>query len=312
MRSNKNFYNNGDFMRHTHGGNIYLNNCRFDFSANINPIGVLDDVKEAFLNSIEKIDFYPDPDCTELKKEIEKKEEVEFNKIICSNGADELIFSICFALRPQNAVVISPCFAEYEQALKMCGCNVYRYVTNENNSFMADDGFINAINGNTDIVFFTNPNNPVGTLYDIKYMKSLIERCRENNVYIVIDECFIDFVENRELYTSKRFNYDKLIILKAFTKFYAIPGLRLGYGIFNSEKLASFIRDSMPTWNVSYPAQMAGIAAIRHDIYKETIDYINKEKDFLLCAMENMVEKIYGHSANLYFLKQNVILAPKC
>ena len=300
----KNFDYGGDFMRHVHGGNIYANKCEIDFSANMNPLGIPNEVKEAFLNAVEGIGFYPDPDCLELRSIIAEKEKVDFSKIICSNGADELIFALCFALRPKKALLAAPCFAEYEQALVSCGCEVEIYKTLEENNFRTGNDFLEKIDGNTDIVFFTNPSNPVGNVYGGEYIKSLIERCRNGGAYIVVDECFMDFISDGDFRTAKNFiDYEKLIILKAFTKFYAIPGLRLGYGIFSSEETAERVRGAMQTWNVSYPAQKAGVAALKCQIKKETLELVEREKRYLVEEMRNLAVKIYGCGANFIFFK---------
>ncbi len=293
-------------MRHEHGGNIYAKKCDIDFSSNINPLGMSENVKKAFINSFEMSVFYPDPECTELRKKLSLKEKVDFSNIICSNGAAELIFSICFALKPQKALLASPCFAEYEQALNACGCVIERYVLKEENGFCFDEGFLNKITYDTDIVFFTNPNNPTGVLANAEYVDKLAERCLKTNTIIVFDECFLDFVLDSENYSAKRFLDNKnIIILKAFTKFYAMPGLRLGYGLFAEKDIALKVRSAMQTWSVSTPAQMAGIAALDDGIkYKKTVDYIENEKKYILSRISNLAYKVYGHSANFIFFKE--------
>ena len=293
-------------MRHEHGGNIYNKKCDIDFSSNINPLGMSENIKKAFINSFDMSVFYPNPECTELRKKISLKENVDFNNIICSNGAAELIFTICFALKPKKALLAAPCFVEYEQALNACGCDIERYILKEENNFCFDDGFLNKITDDTDIVFFTNPNNPTGILADAEYVEKLSERCLKTNTIVVFDECFLDFVLNGENCTAKRFLSNKnIIILKAFTKFYAMPGLRLGYGLFAENDIALKVRSAMQTWSVSTPAQMAGIAALDDEKeYEGTVDYIEKEKEYVLSYISNLAYKIYGHSANFIFFKE--------
>ena len=212
-------------MRHEHGGNIYSNKCDIDFSANINPIGMGIEIKEAFFNSFDMSACYPDPECRELKKLVSEKENVSAENIICSNGAAELIFAVCFAMKPRKALIAAPCFAEYEQALSSVGCETEKYILDEKNGFAFDNGFISAIRNGIDIVFFTNPNNPTGNICDSGYVESIAAKCADCGATAVFDECFIDFVENGEKFTAKKYlNYGNMIILKAFTKFYAMPG----------------------------------------------------------------------------------------
>ncbi len=294
-------------MRHEHGGNIYNKKCDIDFSSNINPLGMSENIKMAFINSFDMSVFYPDPECTELRKKLNLKEKVDFNNIICSNGAAELIFAICFALKPQKALLAAPCFAEYEQALNACGCDIERYILKEENNFCFDDGFLNKITDDTDIVFFTNPNNPTGILADGEFVEKLVERCLNTNTLVVFDECFLDFVLNGENFSAKRFLTNKnIIILKAFTKFYAMPGLRLGYGLFSDSNTALKVRNAMQTWSVSTPAQMAGIAALDdEEEYENTVEYIENEKKYILSNISNLAYKVYGHSANFIFFKES-------
>ena len=293
-------------MRHEHGGNIYKRKCLYDFSANINPLGMSEKVKKAYMNAFSMCENYPDPECTELRKLLSKKENMEFGRIICSNGAAELIFAICFYLKPKKALLSAPCFAEYEQALLSSGCEVEKYVLKEEKEFIFDEGFIESITNDTDIVFFTNPNNPTGIAMAKSYVKKIIDRCVKTNTYLVLDECFVDFIRNGSDFSAKEYiNEGNIVILKAFTKFYSMPGLRLGYGLFSSKEFAENVRGFLQTWNVSTPAQEVGKAALKEDIEEETLNYIEKEKNYLIENMTSLCKKIYGKSANFIFFKES-------
>ncbi len=302
------YYKNGgdSYLRHEHGGNIYKHKNIIDFSANINPLGIHEDIKKAFIKSLEMAHNYPDPDCVEIRELLSIKEKVDSKNIICSNGAAEIIFAVCFAFKPKRALLCAPCFAEYEQALKVCGCDIERHILKEENCFKPDNDFIYDIN-NFDIMFFTNPNNPTGILSDVNYIEKIIKRAVQNNIIVVFDECFIDFIENKYMYSAKKFinQYDNIIILNAFTKFYSIPGLRLGYAVFSDSEKAYKVRECIQTWNVSVTAQYAGVAALKIDnsFDSDTIKYISKEKEYLLKNIKPI--KLYGHSANFIFFKEN-------
>ena len=188
-------------------------------------------VKKAYMNAFSMCENYPDPECTELRKLLSKKENMEFGRIYVLTVRQSLYLPYAFYLKPKKALLPAPCFAEYEQALLSSGCEVEKYVLKEEKEFIFDEGFIESITDDTDIVFFTNPNNPTGIAMAKSYVKKIIDRCVKTNTYLVLDECFIDFIRNGSEFSAKEYiNEGNIVILKAFTKFYSMPGLRLGYG----------------------------------------------------------------------------------
>jgi len=292
-------------MRHVHGGNIYKNKCNMDYSANINPFGISENVKKAIYESIEGCVSYPDPECTVLREKLSLKENVDFDRIICSNGAAELIFAIVFAFMPKKAQILAPCFAEYEEALNSIKCEIGRYILSEANEFKVDYCFVDSIENDTDIVFITNPNNPTGKVCSLDFIKRLANRCKETDIILVIDECFVDFIENENKVSAINIldEYENIIILKAFTKFYSIPGLRLGYGLFNNREVANKVRGCIQTWNVSHPAQVAGVASLDED-NSYIVDYIKREREFLFDFLKEHSIKVYESSTNFILFRE--------
>ena len=222
---------------HIHGGDVYRNPGILDFSANCNPYGMPKGVKEAVIQALDKAECYPDVKCDALRKALAKEEGVTEEKIICGNGAADLIFGLVLARKPKRALLLAPTFAEYEQALASVECEIVYVPLSEEEGFVPQENFINAITEDIDMVCFCNPNNPTGILADRKYVEKILQRCKNSNAFLVLDECFIDFIENPEAYTMKAYlkNYTNFFLLKAFTKKYAMAGIRLGYG-FCSDK----------------------------------------------------------------------------
>lgn len=297
-----------------HGADIYTASEKsgiqmdsiIDFSANINPLGIPESVKKAAINSIEKANKYPDINARELIKNIAKWENVPEKWIFPSNGAAEAIFRIAFYLRPKRGIVTAPTFSEYENSLVAAGSFVDYYNLKEEDDFKIQDDFVSRINVNTNIIFLCNPNNPTGQLTNKETMVKILDRCKEVGAFVVIDECFLDFVENVEEYSSVNLleKYNNLIILKAFTKIYAIPGIRLGYCISSNKDVIEGLKISGPPWNVSNIAQAAGIAALKEKVYvKETVQFIKIQRMYLVHELKKLNVKVFNSHTNFILFK---------
>lgn len=298
-----------------HGGDIYENKVTLDFSSNINPMGIPEGVIKAASKGVELSYRYPDTKCRELKKAISAKEGVPEEHIVCGNGAADLIFSLVLTNRPRKALLPAPTFHEYTQALNCVDCEINYHPLFAEDGFLLKENFIDKITAETDIIFLCNPNNPTGTLIAPDLQQRILKKCEECNTLLVADECFMDFVDQHELYTFSRL-YAKsknLFILKAFTKLYAMPGLRLGYGLSRDLKLLEKMKEVSQPWSVSVPAQMAGIAALKEEEYvTQSLNVISKEKDFLICELEKLNIRVYGSKANYIFFQADENLYKKC
>ena len=298
-------------MKLTHGGDIYTYKEMFkrealDYSANINPLGMPRGVKEALIESIDSWANYPDPLCRKLKYDLAENEKVDNEYIILGNGAADIIFRLVYALKPKKAIVLAPTFSEYEEALTSVECKVQYHYLKEEDGFLLRDDFIECISDEIDMVFICNPNNPTGELVSIELLEKILKRCREKDVMLVMDECFNDFIEEPERYTMKNYLKENknLFILKAFTKIYAMAGLRLGYGLSSDERLLKKMTSVSQPWAVSIPAQIAGVQALKEKEYlKKTEELIRKESNYLKEALRKLNMKIYGSKANYIFFK---------
>ncbi|MDE6671268.1 MAG: aminotransferase class I/II-fold pyridoxal phosphate-dependent enzyme [Ruminococcus sp.] len=293
-------------MTDLHGGNIYKYRNFFDFSANINPIGMPESVRKAVIESADLWQKYPDPYCTELTEKISEKEKISAGQIVCGNGADDIICRIIAFLRPKNAVICVPCFSEYARLLSGNDCKIRTYFLYEKNNFSVKPDIIKYINENTDIIFLCSPNNPTGNTINPEILRNIAEKCLSAGTILVCDECFMDFVEDNKNKTSMNFLNKNMIIIKAFTKIYAMAGLRLGYGIFGDSELAGKVRCTGQYWSVSAPAQIAGITALDESGYIEkTLNYIGKERNFLTNELSGLGFKVFPAEANFIFFRSN-------
>ncbi len=290
-------------MKHIHGGNIYRNSGALDFSANLNPLGMPEAVREAARRGVEASEHYPDPDCTELRAAIGKAEGVDARQVICGNGAAELIFLLAQAKRPKKALLTAPAFAEYEQALSAGGCECRFYQLLPERGFRMGEDYLEALTEDLDMAFLCNPNNPTGLLTERALLTKVLERCREKGILLVLDECFLDFLEDKASYAmGGSLAGGGLFLLKAFTKTYACAGLRLGYGLCADEALLDGMNELRQPWSVSLPAQMAGVAALSQtDFVKESVRYVREEREWLKRRLADLPLILYGGSANYLF-----------
>lgn len=261
-------------MELVHGGDWAGYRAEFgcdalDFSANVSPLGLPAGVAAAITNALPTADRYPDPLCRELRAALAGAEGVPADWILCGNGAADLIFRLALAVRPRRALLPAPTFAEYEAALQTVGCAVQRVFLREENEFAVTEEFIDAVTPETDIVFLCQPNNPTGQVTPPALVERLVRRCAECGAVLVVDECFLDFLPDRDAWTAKQLLRDapQLIILKAFTKLYAMAGVRLGYALCDDAALLEKMRGAGQPWAVSSLAQAAGLAALQETAY---------------------------------------------
>lgn len=261
-------------MELVHGGDWAGYRAEFgcdalDFSANVSPLGLPAGVAAAITNALPTADRYPDPLCRELRAALAGAEGVPADWILCGNGAADLIFRLALAVRPRRALLPAPTFAEYEAALQTVGCAVQRVFLREENEFAVTEEFIDAVTPETDIVFLCQPNNPTGQVTPPALVERLVRRCAECGAVLAVDECFLDFLPDRDAWTAKQLLRDapQLVILKAFTKLYAMAGVRLGYALCGDATLLEKMRGAGQPWAVSSLAQAAGLAALQETAY---------------------------------------------
>lgn len=301
--------------KHVHGGNIYQYKDCIDFSANCNPLGTPEKVKEAVIESLSQLGDYPQVGYGPLREALGRYEGVKPEQVVCGNGAAELIYTLCHALMPKRALVPAPTFAEYPQALESTGCRIREYLLLEEENFVLGEKFLGALDENTDIVFLCNPNNPTGVLIEREVLTKILKRCRELDIFLVVDECFLDFVKKPENYSLKAFleEYDNLFLLKAFTKRYAMAGIRLGYGLCGNRSILKRMEGCVQPWNLSVMAQAAGIAALKEEEYvKRGRKLVFQEADRLKRELSLLGFQVYPSCANYLFFRGPEDLFSRC
>lgn len=302
---------NGLVSTAPHGGDVYSHDVDLDFSVNTNPcadtllravfsgnyeeledtpflsryVDAFSQVKDAAMRGLQLAAQYPDLRCEVLKREISHMEHVEPERIVCGNGASELFMAIVRAVRPARALIVAPCYSGYEYALNAEGCDILRYELKEDNGFTVQEDLPEMLTDAIDIFFLAQPNNPTGRLVESQLMDRIVQSCEEKNIILVTDACFYPLAADGLL--AAEGNH---VIVKAFTKTMAIPGLRLGYLTSGSRELKEKIECQLSEWSVSSVAQEAGCAAARvcaqTDFLEASRQYIAREREYLKNRIE--------------------------
>lgn len=288
-----------------HGGDIYQNEIELDFSVNINPFGIPEKVKEAMQESLELCEHYPDIHHAKLIEKIGAYYHIPEEHILCGNGASELFVAIVHAIKPRKIVIPVPSFYGYEKAANVTEAEVSYYEMTEKDGFCLTEAFLQELQEDVDLLFLANPNNPVGNTIEDMLLEKICDRCREKKITVVIDECFLEFTRKKGFFeTHSMQEYPNVIIVKAFTKLYAIPGVRLGFLFCGSQNKAGQIFNQLPEWNISIIAEAAGRAALDETEYRnKTISYIGKERAYLKAELEKLGIKVYPGEADFLLLK---------
>lgn len=293
-----------------HGGDIYRNPVRHDFSINLNPLGMPEGVKRHLKETVEDWACYPDPQCEALRTALAAFHQISADRILCSNGAADLIYQLVQTIKPRQALLLSPGFAEYEQALTGSGCEITWFRLKPENQFFPDmHEFCEQITPDTDLVFLCNPNNPTGHAVPKNQILNLAARCEETGTWLILDECFCDLLDDPEGYSvvpeAERFLH--LFILRAFTKTYAMAGLRLGYGICGDRALLQKLSAGRQPWSISVPAQEAGCAALQETAYlNEARGILKTGRSYLTRELRRLGFTVYDSDINfiLFFYEE--------
>lgn len=267
-----------------HGGDIYRNQIRLDFSVNTNPLGMPDPVKEALHQAVEEAENYPDIRAQALSAAVAEQLQVRKEQLVFGNGASELFHAVLHAIKPSKILIPAPSFLGYEEAAKAIDCEVIFYEMKKEENFCLTDRILDVLDENISLVFLANPNNPVGNLVEPELIFQIAEKCRQCDITLVLDECFMELTGKEQTYSFlKRLDeFPNVVVIRAFTKLYAIPGVRLGY-LVCEQNLAEKIRLQLPEWNLSVFAQRAGVAAIKEQEYiARAVVCIQTQRQFLL------------------------------
>lgn len=299
-----------------HGGDVYTdgllkNRNLLDFSSNVNPLGVpnlfKDNINEALIN----VEKYPDIKYRELLSNLSNYVGVKDKHIVLGNGAAEIIdLAIsCF----KSILIVVPSFAEYEISANKWGCHIeYSYLT-KNMDFDYDD--IKQKIHNQEALIIANPNNPNGRTIDKSKFKEILEICEKEQKFILIDEAFIEFTGDKSRsFVAETLSYKCIIIIRALTKFFGMPGIRFGYGISINEYILEKIREKQNPWNINSFAELAVKYALNDILYIEkSLIWIEQEREVFTSGLKNIsfIKKVFSTRANFILCKLNNLTSEK-
>ena len=297
----------------THGGNIYpylkeTGMEPLDFSVNISPLTVPEEVKRAFINEADHIHRYPDNECTDLRNALSNKYGIPSECMVIGNGASDLIYRIAYALRCRNVLIPVPAFSEYDAAFSASGSRTDFYYTDGAKDFDIDAGLACEIGRDTEAVIMGVPSNPSGRITDHSTLEKILRKCRECGTYLILDECFLPFIKDGLSVSAEDFT-ENVIIIRSFTKIFAMPGVRLGYCLCGDEKLAGKIKNAGAPWQVSSMACKAGVAALEQEEYIDAVrKVVGAERSRLIEALEKSGARIVKSDADFILFKSDILM----
>ena len=278
-----------------HGGNIYKlkrdNGIEvLDYSSNINPLGVPNSFKKAVIENFETLEKYPDIDYVELRTAIGNYNNCHIDNVVVGNGATEVLFLYMKAVKAKKVLIIAPTFAEYERAARAAGRDVKFFPLSKD--FSLNENMLLDFITDEDVVVMCNPNNPTGKFQNLEKIKKIADFLERKNKKLFIDEAFIEFVDDWKDKTAFLLKHKNIFILRALTKFFALPGVRLGYGLTYDEAILNEIKNIREPWSVNGVAEIAGKTMLLDTLYiHETENWIKKEKLWFyeeLCKIDNI------------------------
>lgn len=272
-----------------HGGDIYgiarelglAPGELLDFSANINPLGFPPGLPAALMAALPEVVHYPDRHCTALREELAAYHGLKPEQILVGNGSTELIYLLPRAFRPRRGLIVAPAFSEYDKALRAAGAEVRWHYTAEADGFALSEALDP---GEAELVFLANPASPSGALVPPERLAEVVQCLTSRGAVVVLDEAFIDFVEEASL-KRELARVPNLLILRSFTKFFGIPGLRLGYLLGAAELIAKMSAVQEP-WSVSTLAQAAGRACLADH------DFMARSREMVQAARERLFRQL--------------------
>jgi len=298
-----------------HGGDVWNLSRKYnipiedviDFSAPINFLGPPPKAIEAVKKGVDVIKFYPDQNPVGLKSQIcEYVKKISPTNVILGNGSMELIYLFVETFVQGGEIIIPvPSFTEYEKVSLLVSAEPRRVSILPHFSLDVE-AIKKAINANTRLLFICNPHSPSGKLYNRDLILGLLDFCYQKNIHVVVDENYIDFVDTPEEYTLAHYSdvYDNLFVVRSFSKFFGMPGIRIGYGVGN-RKLIQILETTRPPWCINSLALIAAEAALRDDEYvRKTREYVKKgRKQLTELLSETRAFYVFPSETNFLLVK---------
>lgn len=277
------------------------------FSANVNPLGISFKLRETLASHIDAITSYPDREYTILRKAIGRYINANYENILVGNGSSELISILIQTKMPKNVLLLSPTYSEYEREVALCGGECHYFQLKEEDNFVLDlDKLCATLQPDVDLLILCNPNNPTSSQITVETMRKLLEHCKQNDILVMVDETYVEFAEDVSLISAIPLTeeFNNLFILRGISKFFAAPGLRLGYAVSSNQDLITAINQKKNPWTIN------SLAAIAGEIMFSDEKYINKTRELIATERTRICNKLSECTQlRLYPCNCNFVLA---
>mgnify|MGYP000167343641 CR=1 FL=1 len=299
-----------------HGGDLDIISRRYgipkedivNFSGNVNPLGLPEEVKAAVRDNLSVICDYPDVSYLKLREAIASYTGADIESLIVGNGSTELISTYIKTLCPRECIIISPAYSEYQREIELIGGNITLFPLLEEEDFVLNLERLKAlITDLTDLVVLCNPNNPTGSCVTANRLRMLLDCLKEHNACLMIDETYIEFADNVKAVSAMPLTceYTNLFIIRGTSKFFSCPGLRLGYSACSDIALREKAASYKDPWSVNSYAELAGcVMFAAEDFIKRTRSLIISERNRIrseLLKWKNI--KLYDTQSNFFLFK---------
>ena len=278
------------------------------FGANVNPLGLSENVKQQLASRLDILSSYPDRDYTTLRNTISEYCNVPAEFILPGNGSSELIALLIQERNPKHTLILGPTYSEYSRELSFSGSTQEYYHLREEDNFVLNvDDLCQTLEGNYDFLIICNPNNPTSSAITREDLQKLLTFCAEKNIFVMIDETYVEFAPDISEITAVTLTkeFTNLMVLRGVSKFYAAPGMRLGYGITGNLDFLKKMKEKQVPWSLNSLGALAG------ELMLQDKDYIHRTRELILSERTRLLQalvevptyKIYPAYANFILLK---------
>lgn len=278
------------------------------FSANVNPLGISSHLRNSLSAQLDAITTYPDREYKALRACIAEYADTQLENIIVGNGTTELISLFIQTYRPKKAMILGPTYSEYEREITLGGGTTLYYPLKEEQNFQMNvDDFCSHLHDGLDLIVLCNPNNPTSTAINVHQMRQILDACLQYGIFVMVDETYVEFTDMADHISSIPLTnyYTNLIILRGTSKFFASPGLRLGYAVTGNTDLIKRINTRQNPWSINSLAEIAGRLMFQDQEYvKQTQDLIHHERSrlyHLLSGWDSV--KVYHPMGNFILVR---------
>ena len=276
------------------------------FGANVNPLGLSPRAIQEYARHIDQLSTYPDRDYTSLRNTISRYCNIPADFILPGNGSSELISLLIQERSPKHTLILGPTYSEYSRELSFSGSTQEYYLFLESMDFEPDiPDLFRILEQGYDFLILCNPNNPTSSAISKKDLRDLIHFCEEKDIFVMIDETYVEFAPDISAITAVPLTqeFTNLMVLRGVSKFFAAPGMRLGYGITGNKKFLEKMREKQTPWSLN------SIGAFAGEIMLQDEEYIQQTRQLILSERDRMIDELKGISTyKVYPAYANFIL----